>query len=82
MIKTPKEFLDERLVIQEGQFKGARRTVSEHDVIAVAEAYHAQFEQEQMKELCPDCGSSDTKFCSIYHNHGVNRCNSCGNEWL
>jgi hypothetical protein len=43
-LKTPKELIDERLIIQNGMLKGARQTLTEQMCIELMEAYHRQFE--------------------------------------
>lgn len=43
-MKTPDEIINEKLVIQEGYFKGAKVTLSIKTIIELMIEYHKQFE--------------------------------------
>jgi len=48
-MKSAYDMYIERSTIQEGFFKGARRTLSDEDIIQLMEDYHEQFEKEKIK---------------------------------
>ncbi len=54
-MKTPKEFIDERLTIQNGHLKGARVTISEQICEELMEEYHKQFKltDEEIRASIP-----------------------------
>lgn len=74
-MKTLQQIIDERLTMN-GFHKGARRTITKNDVIAIAEEYHEQFERK----------NDDPNLCCICHKNyvdsadGYDTCQSCLNN--